>query len=139
MENSKIRELLLADGWEEVTGDNVEEGDYVAVLDEIGRWHEGYVGATFTSGDCRWLGETAVIREEDSALRAPKDWPHLDRRFNKSGKEFINISQNPRDPKYIETTEIDYQKLYKETIFGPPCPVDKLAVDPKRLTKEKPE
>lgn len=140
METSKIRELLLADGWKEVKASDLKEGDYVAFFDDFMVWHEGTVIPSLDSRNPWWLEENGSIKERDVLLRAPEEWPHLDRRFNADGEEFINISNDPRKPKYVSVSRItsDLLVMDKSAMGGVSYLAHQVA-DYRNLTKGKPE
>lgn len=140
MKNSKIRELLIADGWEEVIGLNLEEGDYVAFFDEFGSVSEGRVTPSCDSKNPWWQDGRGSIKYDDILLRAPEEWPHLDRRFNANGEEFINVSDKPRKPKYVSASIITPNLLVEDaSVVGGASFLASQAVDHRALTKEKPE
>lgn len=136
MKTNKIEQLLLADDWEHVTGADLREGDYIAWCDDFGGWHEGSVIPSLDSKNLWWQEGHGSIKNTDVLLRAPREFPHLDRRFDKDGVEYVNVSQSPRNPVYVQASMIDQHLLRLEDAY---VSLGERAVSTKNLTKEKPE
>ncbi|MBF0808844.1 hypothetical protein E4U03_09550 [Rothia nasimurium] len=136
MNDSTIERLLLADGWERVTGADLREGDYVAWCDDFDSWHEGLVIPSLDSKNPWWQEGHGGIKAFDVLLRRPAEFPHLDRRFDKDGVEYVNVSQSPRKPAYVQASMIDQHLLRLEDAY---VSLGERAVSTKNLTKEKPE
>lgn len=136
MENDAIREVLLADDWEQVTGADLAEGDYVAWRDDFGSWHEGPVIQSLDSKSRWWQEGQGSIKDADVLLRAPKEFAHLDRRFDKDGQVHVNISWEPRHPVYVNARLITPDLLMMDGARY--CSLRSKQVDVDTLTKEKP-
>lgn len=136
MESDAIRELLLADGWEQVTGAELSEGDYVAWCDDFGGWREGLVVPPLDSKSRWWHEGHGSIKDSDVLLRSPRTFKHSDVRFDKDGQAHMNVSWKPRHPVYVNTQLITPDLWMKDGQGYSSLWSKRVDVD--TLTKEKP-
>ncbi len=136
MGSDAIRELLLADGWEQVTGADLAEGDYVAWRDDFDSWHEGRVIPSLDSKNRWWQEGHGSIKDSDVLLRRPEEFAHLEVRFDGAGEEYVNVHKDPRQPVFVKKSLITSALLVNDgAVYGS---LRTQKVDADTLTKEKP-
>lgn len=136
MESDAIKELLLADGWEQVTGADLSEGDHVAWRDGSRNWRQGNVAPAACSEKLWWVEWHGYIDDPDVLLRSPRTFKHSDVRFDEDGHKHMNVSWEPRNPVYVKAELVTPDLLMKDGVGY--CSLRSKQVDVDTLTKEKP-
>ena len=139
---SKLEDTLRKDGWELTYCHRLKLGDYVAVMDGSPVESEGQVSRIVENDDesnTVFYGECGVTRLPAYTGKlwvAPKDYEHLEVRWDTDGTKYINISTDPRLPLFCLASLIEIgliSKLYNQAEILCSCK------DPETLLKEKPE
>lgn len=138
---SKLEDTLRKDGWELTYGHRLKPGDYVAVMDGYPVESEGQISRIVENDD-----ESTSVFYGECGIRtlpaytgklwvAPKEYEHLETRWDTNGTKYINISTNPRKPLFCLASLIEIG-----LISAPRSQVKILdsCKDPETLLKEKP-
>lgn len=138
---SKLEDTLRKDGWELTCGDELKPGDYVAVIIGYPGESEGQISLIVENdngtlsvfyGEC---GITRLPAYTGKIWVAPKEYEHLEVRWDTDGTKYINISTDPRKPLFCLASLIELG-----LISAPRSQVKILdsRKDPETLLKEKP-
>lgn len=138
---SKLANTLRKDGWELTHCRKVETGDYVAVIRGYSGEREGVITdvVDIENGSISvFYGESgvAILPADTGALWvAPKEYEHLETRWDTDGTKYINISTKTRKPLFCLASLLEIG-----LISAPRNQVEILdsCKDPEALLKEKP-
>ena len=137
----KLEETLRKDGWTLTPCGKLKPGDYIAVITVGGYIDEGLISRTIErdSGYISvFYGDYGfeVFRTScDDVWVAPKEYEHLEVRWDTDGAKYINISADPRKPLFCLA-----QLIKVGLIFAPDNQTEIMdsCKDPETLLKEKP-
>lgn len=139
---SKLADTLRKDGWELTHCRKVKPGDYVAVIRGCSGERDGVITDVVDNENGSisvFYGERGVeiLPASTGALWvAPKEYEHLEVRWDTDGTKYINISADNRIPIFCLATQMTPKHIFascnRDEILGS-CKV------PESLLKEKPE
>lgn len=138
---SKLEETLRKDGWKLTYCHRLKPGDYVAVISGYPGESEGQINRIVENdndtisvlyGKC---GITRLPAYTGKLWVAPKDYEHLEVRWDTDGTRYINISKDPREPIFCLASYITLKHVFNPDNRGAAFSSCK---DPETLLKEKP-
>lgn len=138
---SKLEDTLRKDGWKLTYCHRLKLGDYVAVMTGSPVESEGQISRIVENDDesiSVFYGECGVKRLPPYTGKlwvAPKEYEHLETRWDRNGTKYINISTNPRLPLFCLGSYITVKHVFNPDNRNVALNSYK---DPESLLKEKP-
>lgn len=138
---SKLEDTLRKDGWKLTYCHRLKPGDYVAVMTGSPVESEGQISRVVENDDesiSVFYGESgvAILPADTGALWvAPKEYEHLETRWDTDGARYINISTDPRRPTFCLASYITFKHVFDPDSLDAAL---RSCKTPETLLKEKP-